>query len=66
MGEKHHCARETSIGCLLKAPPTRDQTCNLGMYPNRESNPRHLALWDKAQPGQSPPLRSSLQLHERP
>ena len=32
-GEKHQCARETSISCLLHAP---NLACNPGMCPDQE------------------------------
>ena len=41
-GEKHWCARETSIGCLLHAPRV-DLALNLGMYPDWELNRWHFA-----------------------
>ena len=37
--ERHWCERETLIGCLLIHAPTRDQTHNLGMCSDQESNP---------------------------
>ena len=47
-GEKYHCEREISIGCLLICVPTGDQTHNLGMCPDWELNPGHFGLWDDA------------------
>ena len=37
-GEKHQCARNTSIGCLPCTPPARDLAQNPCMYPDWESN----------------------------
>ena len=40
-GEKHRCERETS---------TWDQTCNLSVYPDQESNQQPYSSQDDAQP----------------
>ena len=37
-GEKHRCARKTSIGCVSYMPLTGDQTRNPGMCPDQELN----------------------------
>ena len=39
----------TSINCLLIHTPTRDQTLNLGMCPDWESNPQPFGLQDDVQ-----------------
>ena len=44
--KKHQCERETSTGCLLYASWPRNQTCNLGMCPDWESNPQPFSVWD--------------------
>ena len=45
-GGLHQCERETSIGLPLACtPPTGDQTRNLGMWSDRESNPQTFSLW---------------------
>ena len=44
----NQCERETSIGCLLVFTPTEDQTCNLGICPDWESNPRPFGPWNNA------------------
>ena len=35
---KHQCEREASTGCLLIRTPPRDQSRNMGMCPDWESN----------------------------
>ena len=37
-GREPQCERETSIDCLLTPVTMVDQTCNLGMCPDQESN----------------------------
>ena len=44
-GEKHRCGR--NIDQLLPVyTPTRDWNCDLGMYPDWESNPQPCGVWD--------------------
>ena len=47
-----------SIGCLLHSQ-TRDQTLNLGMCPDRESNQANFLLWDNAPTNWVTPTRAS-------
>ena len=55
-GEKHRCARETSISCLLHASQL-GASPNPGTCPDWESNQRPFSLWDDAQPTE--PLQSA-------
>ena len=54
-GEKHPCERETSVTCQLpfRCTPTRNQTHNPGMCPDRESNLQPFTFQDDAQPTES-------------
>ena len=44
--EKHLCEGETSIGCLPSASQWGNQTCDLGMCPNGESNQQLFDAWN--------------------
>ena len=51
--EKHLCGRETSTGWPAVCPWIGDQTCNLGMCPDWESNQQtcsHRAMLQPAEP----------------
>ena len=43
--ERHQHSREASIGCLLLSALTRNQTCKLGICPDRELNPWPFILY---------------------
>ena len=47
-GKRDKYMRETSIGCPLIRIPTTDGPCNLGMWPDLESNLGPFGLWDDA------------------
>ena len=47
-GEKHQCDRETSLGCFPYCTQNRDQTHNLGMFPDWELNQQPFGVQENA------------------
>ena len=57
-GREGERERERDIdGLPLIHAPTRDQTCKLGMCPDRELNPRHFGLWNDSTMNKATPAR---------
>lgn len=56
--EKYQCEKEALIGVFPVPALTRDRTCNLGVWPDRESNLPSFGVWgdiltnSATQPGQ--------------